>query len=136
MRPSLVGRTRASVNSVFIARAVNQLHAFYQWPQGGSTVTDEGPPVSWRKKGRSTRIPRSPGVALKPAEPPHSPTVGPEILTKEGATVEADGGLARDLSPIKNCIVELVREGKGLWAAEEHRVSYEPRQKLGTQDCI
>lgn len=75
-------------------------------------------------------------MALRPAGSPHSPTVGPAILTKEGTTVEADGGLARDLSPIKNCIVELVREGKGLWAAEEHRVSYELRQMLGTQDSI
>lgn len=54
------------------------------------------------------------------------------ILTKEGTTVEADGGLACDLSSIKNCIIELVREGKGLWAAEEPRVSYELRQMLGT----
>lgn len=86
----------------------------------------------WRRKGGSLRIPRSPGVALRPTGPPHSPTVGPAILTKEGTTVEADGGLARDLSPIKNCIIELVREGKGLWVAEEHRVSYELRQMLVT----
>lgn len=56
---------------------------------------------------------------------PGSPRVQvlPAVLTKEGTTIEADGGLACHLSPIKNGIVELVREGKGLWAAEEHRVS-------------
>lgn len=70
-------------------------------------------------------------MAFRPAGPPHCPTVGPVILTKEGTTVETDRGLARDLSPIKNRIVELVREGKGLWAAEEHRVSYELKRMLG-----
>lgn len=40
------------------------------------------------------------------------------VLTKEGTTVEADGGLACHLSPIKNCIVELVRKGQGLWSTE------------------
>lgn len=64
---------------------------------------------------------------------PYSPTIGPELLTKEGTTVQTDGGLAGDLSPIKNCIVELVREGEGLWAAEDHRVS--SGSALGQDEC-
>ena len=74
-------------------------------------------------KGGCIGIPKGSDVALKPGGPPYSPTIGPQLLTKEGTTVQTDGGLAGDLSPIKNCIVELVREGEGLWAAEDHRVS-------------
>lgn len=37
------------------------------------------------------------------------------ILTEEGTTIEADGGLACHLGSIKDCVIELVREGKGLW---------------------
>lgn len=39
----------------------------------------------------------------------------PAILTEEGTPIEADGGLACHLGSIKDCIIELVREGKGLW---------------------
>lgn len=90
-----------------------------------STATDEGLQAAslLGMKGGYMGIPEVPGVALKSGGPPYSPTVGPELLTKEGTTVQTDGGLAGDLSPIKNCIVELVREGEGLWAAEDHRVS-------------
>lgn len=89
-----------------------------------STATNEGTQASslLGKKGGCIGIPKGSGVALKSGGPPYSPTVGPELLTKEGTTVQTDGGLAGDLSPIKNCIVELVREGEGLWAAEDRRV--------------
>lgn len=42
----------------------------------------------------------------------------PRALTEEGTTVESDGCLACHLSSIKDSIVELVREGEGLWTAE------------------
>lgn len=67
----------------------------------------------WRRTG-SPSAEGGPLVTLSPAGSHHPP---PRILTEEGATVEADGGLAGELGSIKDSIVELVREGQGLRTA-------------------
>lgn len=57
----------------------------------------------------SSQSPLVPGCPSRPSESALA------ILTEEGTAIEADGGLAGHLGSIKDRIIELVREGEGLW---------------------
>lgn len=89
-------------------------HKMAAHPQGDGLIPKggvEGEPL--HKEG----LPHAPlGPCWSPAAH-HDPQSALAILTEESTAVEADGGLAGHLGSIKDCIVELVREGKGLWAS-------------------
>lgn len=61
------------------------------------------------------RLPPAPLSPLSLCWSPAAITSALAILTEEGSAIETDGGLAGHLGSIEDCIIELVREGEGLW---------------------